>query len=415
MSEITMPRLSESMVDGTIIRWLKQDGQNVARDEELVEIETDKAVMTYAAPADGTLQVIAPEGSTIAVGEVIALLGGQAAARGDQPPAPAAATADVPTPILEAMAASTRSPFEGNASVGAATDGTDRSATPLARRAAKAHDVALERVDGTGPRGRITRADVLAAAGVVPGARPSEQTIAPVAEPNRPDSETSELIEPSRVQQVIARRMTQANATPDFAVQAEVAMDAAVELRAQLKAVADDEPAPSINDFIVKASAIALRHHPRVNGSYADEGFRLHGKVNVGVAVAREDALIVPVVQDANAKSLGAIAGEVRRLSDRARSGAITPDELSGATFTVSNLGMFGMTAIHPVIDPPQAAILGAGAIRDTLVRVEGEIRDRKLMSLTLVADHRILYGAEAARFLAEIAALLEAPLRLVL
>jgi pyruvate dehydrogenase E2 component (dihydrolipoamide acetyltransferase) len=410
-----MPRLSESMVDGTIIRWLKQDGEDVARDEELVEIETDKAVMTYAAPADGTLQVIAPEGSTIAVGEVIARLGAQAAVPADEPPAPAAATADVPTPPPEAMAASSRSPIEGNGSVGAVTDGGARLATPLARRAAKAHDVALEQVDGTGPRARITRADVLAAAGVAPPAQPTEQTNAPDAEPDPPDTETSQLIEPSRVQQVIARRMTQANATPDFAVQAEVAMDAAIELRAQLKSVADNEPAPSINDFIVKACAIALRHHPRVNGSYADDGFRLHGNVNVGVAVAREDALIVPVVRDADAKSLGAIAREVRRLTDRVRGGGVAPDELSGATFTVSNLGMFGMTAIHPVIDPPQAAILGAGAIRDTLARVEGEIRDRKLMSLTLVADHRILYGADAARFLEEIVKLLEAPLRLIL
>ncbi|MBV9917846.1 MAG: 2-oxo acid dehydrogenase subunit E2 [Solirubrobacterales bacterium] len=395
MSEITMPRLSESMVDGTIIRWLKHDGQDVVCDEELVEIETDKAVMTYAAPVSGTLHVVAPEGSTIAVGEPIAQIGLEAA-QDDRPPAPVSGTADVPMPPPEAMAASTRSSIEANGSVGAGRDGGSRSATPLARRTARAHNVALEQLDGTGPRGRITRADVLAAARITTQPSP-------------------ELIEPTRVQQVIARRMTQANGTPDFAVQTEVAMDATIELRARLKDVADDEPAPSINDFIVKSCAIALRHHPRVNGSYVDGHFRLHGNVNVGVAVAREDALVVPVVHDADTKSLRTIASVARRLSDRVRTGAITPDELSGATFTVSNLGMFGMTAIHPVIDPPQAAILGVGAVRDTLARIDGEIRDHRLMTLTLVADHRILYGADAARFLAEIAALLETPLRLLL
>jgi pyruvate dehydrogenase E2 component (dihydrolipoamide acetyltransferase) len=215
--------------------------------------------------------------------------------------------------------------------------------------------------------------------------------------------------------------MTEAKSTiPHFQVQTEVAFDAAIAVRAQLKDAAVDAPVPSLNDLIVKASALALRAHPHANGSYRDGRFELHDRVNVGVAVAADSALVVPTVFDADRKSLGAIAAETRALAEKVRSQTITPPELSGATFTVSNLGMFGMTAITPVINPPQAAILGVGAARATLAREGGwgtnsEIIDRQLLTLTLSCDHRILYGADAARFLADIKARLEAPLRLAL
>ena len=208
--------------------------------------------------------------------------------------------------------------------------------------------------------------------------------------------------------------MAEAKATiPEFQVQTEVEMSAAVDFRAQLKALAGvhGEPVPSLNDLIVKASALCLRRHPRANGSYADGAFALHDRVNVGVAVAAQDALVVPVIHDADVKTLGQIAATGRRLAESVRAGTITPPELSGATFTVSNLGMYGMTAITPVINPPQAAILGVGAIRDVLARdAVGEIVDRKLLTLTLTCDHRILYGADAAQFLAAIKQLLESP-----
>jgi pyruvate dehydrogenase E2 component (dihydrolipoyllysine-residue acetyltransferase) len=228
-----------------------------------------------------------------------------------------------------------------------------------------------------------------------------------------------ERIELTRVQRIVARRMAEAKATiPHFQVQTEVEMSAAVAMRAQLKdlAAAQDTPVPSLNDLIVKASALCLRRHPRANGSYVDGGFELHDRVNVGIAVAAEDALVVPVIHDADARTLGQIAAESRRLAEAVRDGAVTPPELSGATFTVSNLGMYGMTAITPVINPPQAAILGVGAIRDVLARGDdGAIVDRKLLTLTLSCDHRILYGADASRFLAAIRAVLEAPLGLAL
>jgi pyruvate dehydrogenase E2 component (dihydrolipoamide acetyltransferase) len=243
------------------------------------------------------------------------------------------------------------------------------------------------------------------------------RTPAPAAPAPINGNGAGQVEELTRLQQVVARRMAEAKSTiPHFQVQTEVAMDAALSLRSQLKATAEalGESAPSVNDVIVKACALALRRHPHANGSYRAGRFELHEHVNVGVAVAAEGALVVPTVFDADAKSLGAIAADTRRLAERVRVQQITPPELSGATFTVSNLGMFGMTAITPVINPPQAAILGVGAARPVLARDEhGEIVDRSLLTLTLSCDHRILYGADAARFLADIKALLEAPLRL--
>jgi len=192
-------------------------------------------------------------------------------------------------------------------------------------------------------------------------------------------------------------------------------MSAAVELRRRLKAIAAEAPVPSLNDLIVKAAAGALRGHPKANASYRDAHFELHGRINVGIAVAAKDTLVVPTITDADQRSVSEIALESRRLVERVRSGEITPPELAGGTFTVSNLGMFGMTAIVPVINLPQAAILGVGASREQLRRIDGEIVDVSVMVLTLSCDHRILYGAEAAEFLAEIKRVLEEPLLLML
>jgi len=221
----------------------------------------------------------------------------------------------------------------------------------------------------------------------------------------------------TRVQQLIARRMSEAKATiPEFQVQTEADIDAILALRAQLKDHAEaPDPMPSLNDFIVKACALALRRHPRANGSYRDGRFELHEHVNVGIAVAAADALIVPTIADADTRSVGAIAREARRLAAAVRDGSVTPPDLAGATFTVSNLGMYGMTAITPVINPPQAAILGVGAARATPALRDGELVERRLMTLTLSCDHRILYGADAAEFLSDIRRGLESPLSLLL
>ena len=311
-------------------------------------------------------------------------------------------------------------------------------ATPLARRLATAHGIDLAALEGSGPRGRVTRADVAAKAGVEtappvparaavapaptvpppPIGAPASAS-APAAPPPRADVVGAKgevtVQELTKLQQVVARRMAEAKATvPDFQLRTEVQMDAAIALRAQLKALGRDV-VPSLNDLIVKAAALVLRQWPRANGSYKDGRFELYSRVNVGVAVAAQDALVVPTITDADTRSLGSIATETRRLAERVRSGEITPPELSGATFTVSNLGMYGMTAITPVINPPQAAILGVGASRPTAAVVGGALVERQLMTLTLTCDHRILYGADAAQFLGAIRTLLEQPLGLTL
>lgn len=409
MTEITMPRLSDSMQDGTILAWLKADGEYVSVGEPLVEIETDKAAMTYAAESSGTLAILAAEGRSLPVGTPLARL--SAATE----PVPAASE---PKPALIARSVSDQVPTcNGTEAIPPANKATPRGtkATPLARRVAELHGIRLEEVAGRGPLGRITRADVLEMVGV-PTARSRAPQSPPPSEP--PAQECSkgevELLELNRLQATVARRMAQAKASvPHFQVQTEVAIDAAITVRAQIKQAG--EAAPSLNDLIVKASALALRRHPAVNGSYRDGRFELYSRVNVGIAVAAQDALVVPTIFDADQKSLRTIAQEARGLAERVREGGITPAELAGATFTVSNLGMYGMTAITPVINVPQAAILGVGAVRDVLSREHGDIVDRQLMTLTLSCDHRILYGASAAQFLATIRELLRRPVLLML
>jgi pyruvate dehydrogenase E2 component (dihydrolipoamide acetyltransferase) len=422
--DITMPQLSDSMEQGTILSWLKADGDHVQAGEDLVEIETDKATVTHPAQTSGVLSILASEGASLAVGAIIARLG--SAADFTPPPGGGAAIvgsdASPPASSAVVMGAATATPVGGN---GKGENGGAR-ATPLARRIASVHGVALDEIHGSGPLGRITRADVLRAAGIadrrspLPAAPEPALATGVTASPPADAPVTGakgdvEIIEPTTLQGVVARRMAQAKATaPHFQVQTDVVMDEAIAFRARLKATHAPH-VPSVNDLIVKAAALSLRAHGRANGAYRDGRFEQYGRVNVGVAVATEDALVVPTIFDADTKSLGAIAAEARRLAARVREASVTPAELSGATFTVSNLGMYGMTAITPVINPPQAAILGVGTIREVLARANGEIVDRHLMTLTLSCDHRILYGAQAAEFLCEIRDLLEHPLRLAL
>ena len=417
MTDILMPRLSDSMEEGTLLTWLIDDGGEVAAGQELAEIETDKATMTYESETAGVVSIVAAAGTTVAVGELIAHVGEPSEAAAPEPaaapPEPVPAAAPVPGSVVAHPNGSADT--DGRQAVapvgGTPPDDPPTGATPMARRIAAVHGVALDELRGTGPRGRVVRADVMAAAGMQPSpADPGPPAPAPAADGD-------ERVEPSRLQALVARRMSEAKATvPHFQVQTEVEMSAALHFRAELKRLAESTPAvPSLNDLIVKACALCLRRFPRANGSYVDGGFRLHGRVNVGIAVASEDALVVPVIHDADSRSLGQIAASSRALAEAVRDSSVTAAQLSGATFTVSNLGMFGMTAITPVVNPPQAAILGVGAIRDVLARQDGEIVDRSLLTLTLSCDHRILYGADAARFLDAVRTLLESPLSLAL
>jgi pyruvate dehydrogenase E2 component (dihydrolipoamide acetyltransferase) len=447
MADVAMPRLSDSMEEGTILKWLKSDGDEVSRGEELVEIETDKANMTYEADQEGTLKIVAQEGDTLAVGETIAQIGGgsngasaETAPKEEEEQAEEEPKDEAPTEDggeaaeeerEEAPAQTTTAeapPSGGNG------DGGRTKASPVARRMARELGLELGQLQGTGPGGRIVKADVEAAAkgDGAQAAAPAEAPAAPEAEPEREERKAPPAVvsgeaqtgkgetttqDLTRLQQTVARRMAESKATaPDFVLNIDVDMEEAVDLRKRLKgAAAEGQPVPSFNDFVVKAAALALVDFPRANGAYRDGKFELYSRVNVGVAVAGQDALVVPTVFDADSKSLGQISKETRALAERVRAGAITPPELSSGTFTVSNLGMFGIQSFVAVINPPQAAILAVGAMQPTAVVRDGEVVIRNIMRLTLACDHRILYGADAAEFLGRIRERLENPLQLAL
>ena len=424
MPDVAMPRLSDSMEEGTILKWLKSDGDEVKRGEELVEIETDKANMTYEADLEGVLKIVAQEGDTLPVGQTIAQIGGgdgggpaQEEAPSEEPESQRPADEDVErVKQPEPVATKEEEPEpagEGNGRV---------KASPIARRMAKELGVDLAALQGSGPGGRIVKSDVEAAAedGGKPEEKEAAEAPAPAPEPaaaggdgGRGATSTEDL---TRIQQTIARRMAESKATaPDFVLTCEVDMEAAVEFRRQLKAAAGDAPPPSFNDFVVKASALALKEFPRANGAYRDGKFELYSRINVGIAVAGQDALIVPTIFDADNKSLGQISREARALAERVREGKVTPPELSSGTFSVSNLGMFGIKRFVAVINPPQAAILAVGEMTPRPVVRDGEITVRTIMELTLSCDHRILYGADAAQFLGRVRERLENPLSLAL
>jgi pyruvate dehydrogenase E2 component (dihydrolipoamide acetyltransferase) len=443
MADVVMPRLSDSMEEGTILQWLKQVGEDVAVGDELVEIETDKANMAYEADVAGKLtEILVQEDETVPIGTPIARVDGEG-------PAPSAAgpvvgeggalragaqrpssTPPTPTPPAE------------EAAINAAPEASSRDgrikASPVARRIASERGVDLGELQGSGPGGRIVKADVergASSAGGADSGGPRTEAQAPPAGPPesvtglaaeavspgapRPETAKGEVTyeELSKLQSTISRRMAESKATaPHFYLEAEVDMSRLVAARAQIKAEAKEgDVVPSFNDMVVKACALALREHPRANGAYRDGRFELYSRVNVGVAVSAKDALVVPTVFDADQKSLRQIASDARALAQRVRDGQITPPELSGATFTVSNLGMFGIDSFAAVINPPQAAILAVGAIAERPVVRDGGIGTAHLMRVNLACDHRILYGAPAAEFLARIRSLLEEPLSLAL
>ncbi|HEU0024776.1 MAG TPA: dihydrolipoamide acetyltransferase family protein [Thermoleophilaceae bacterium] len=419
-TDVTMPRLSDSMEEGTVLKWIVEEGGEVKRGEPLVEIETDKANMTYEADTDGVLiEVLAKEGDTLAIGEVIARIGEPGETRGNGKPAaeqqePAEAPEVEPKQPERRTVTATRERPAAPSNGG----GERLKASPVARRMAEELGVELARLEGSGPGGRILKADVQAAAdgGQAAPAVAPERTAVP--EPARGEAGAKGAVEVhdlTRLQRTVSRRMAESKATaPDYALTLDVDMTRAVELRTRLKEVAD--PTPSYNDMVVKAAATALRENPRVNAAYRDGKFELYANVNVGVAVAAQDALVVPTIFDADEKSLGAIAREARRLIERVRDKQVTPPELSGGTFTVSNLGMFGVESFTAIINPPQAALLTVGALKKKpAVDDRGFVVARDQLTLTLVCDHRILYGADGARFLARVKELLEEPVALAL
>ena len=368
-----MPKLSDSMAEAAIVRWLVSPGETFERGQGLVEVETDKATIVYEAEAAGTVDsILVPEGGSAAIGEPIATL-----ADGSENGSEArSASKPRPAPASEPQASDGSAPQRPNA-------------TPVARRSAVELGVSLHGIAGTGPGGRITREDVERAA-----AAGGETTPSPAVS----GKGAVETVELTTTQATIARRMVESATTiPVFSVSADVDMS----LIAALRAGAREEAGvvPSINDFVVMAAARTLRELPRFNSSYVEGKVECYSRVNVGVAVATDDALLVPVIFDADRRRLGEITAETRRLADAARRRSLQPTELRNATFTVSNLGMFGISSFTAIVDPPQVAILAVGGLRGDL------------MTVTLTCDHRVVYGADGARFLSRLRELLERPL----
>ncbi len=456
MIAILLPRLSDSMEEGTVLAWLKAEGEEVSAGDELVEIETDKANMVHESDASGFLKILVQAGETVAVGTPIANLletrseisGADSESVGETTPPE---TADEQPPS-EIPSGADREPNGAERDANGAFAGGVK-ASPVARRIAASAGLDLASIRGSGPGGRIVKADVQSL--IDPGSAStsiqlppiqSEQALTPSpAQAGRasslargeppPTSSTSagalpgsggapgtakgevQVIELTKLQQTVSRRMAESKATvPHFYLQTHIDMSRCVSARAELKSAAvEGQVIPSLNDMIVKACATALRQSPRANGAYRDSRWELYSRVNVGIAVAATNALVVPTIFDADQKGLRQIAAEARELAAKVRDESIRPAELSGATFTVTNLGMFRMTMIGPIVSPPQAAILGVGSVAPTPVVRGGEIVVADLMGVTLACDHRILYGADGAEFLNRIRDSLESPLGLAL
>jgi pyruvate dehydrogenase E2 component (dihydrolipoamide acetyltransferase) len=414
MPEITMPRLSDTMESGVIATWHKHVGDPVSAGDVIADIETDKAIMELEAYDDGVLErILVPEGESAPIGAPIGVLGdgrggdgrpdsGTDTVAGNRAasPAPEKPTEPAPAPAPEPPApASDRRP----------------PASPLARRIARERGVDLSAVQGSGPHGRIVRADIEAAA-----ARALERPSTPpeTAPPARVEEDPDvELLPLPQMQRVAADRLTRSKQeAPHIYLTRAVDVTELLALRATLNdtLVAAGGPKVSVNDLVLKAVATALRAHPEINASFAGDSVRRHKRVHVGMAVAVESGLLVPVVRDADRMGVSEIAARTRDLSARARDRKLRPEEMTGSTFTVSNLGMYGIEQFTAVINPPEAAILAVGAATEELRPRDGVPVVRSIMRVTLSCDHRVVDGAAGARYLQTLAGLLDAPLRIL-
>jgi pyruvate dehydrogenase E2 component (dihydrolipoamide acetyltransferase) len=422
--ELVMPRLSDTMERGTVARWLKQVGDDVHAGDVVAEIETDKATMEYQSDVEGVLlEILVGDGEAAELGATIARVG-EAGERppgdvdGDGAPAAAAAGAEE-APAQEAAEApaegapaprSRRSDGDGGGPGGGAL-----KASPIARRMAEDAGIDLRTLAGrgSGPDGRVVRVDVERL--LDRGARREDLPPAP-ARAAAAQATEAEVVEPSTMLKAVARRMAEAKATvPHFYLEAEVDMGAALALRGELNgALAGSGEKVSVNDLILRACALALVEHRQFHRSWIDGKLHYHPHANLGIAVALEDGLIVPVLRAAESKSLREIAREARDLGTRAREGKLKQPEIEGATFTISNLGMFGVASFTAIINPPEPGILAIGATVERPVVRDGEVVVRPMLRVTLAVDHRAASGADGARFLGDVRRLLEAPLLLL-
>lgn len=435
---VVMPQMGYDMDAGTLLRWLKQEGETIGRGEPIAEIETDKVNLEIESFDGGIVHKhLVTEGETVPVGQPIAIIGepgevidepskpasaGAATSQASQPAAPAATNGVQSTTTLDGT---TDQVFER-------APGERVRASPLVKRLAAEHGINLHAIRGTGPGGRIVKADILPHVGR-PAATPIPPTLAPsapevgrvapaaqvaprpapsVAPVASPASETRDL---TRIRKTIARRMSESfQQAPHFYITMPVDMGKALRLRQEINEQVEAPQKVSINDLVVKASALALRKFPVLNASYAGESIQVHQRIDISIAVALEEGLISPFISDTDHKPLGEIAAASKDLIERARNGGLTPEEYQGGTFTISNLGMYGIESFSAIINPPQVAILAVGGITKEPVYQDDQFVPADIMRVTISADHRVTDGAEAARFLAELKHLLESPMLLV-
>jgi pyruvate dehydrogenase E2 component (dihydrolipoamide acetyltransferase) len=429
-SKVIMPKLSPTMEEGQIARWLKKEGDKVSMGEPLAEIDTDKATMEMQALTDGVLRkILVNEGESAPLGQLIAIVGkpdedisallseaGPASAPAPKPDEPKAEAAPAPAKAAEPQP-ETKSADENGNKAPAASDSGRMVVSPLAARMAAEAGIDLRSLQGSGPGGRIVKKDIEAALSQPKGAPATAKTagsaqfkpstIVATASAYRDEPATE-------IRKVIAKRLvTSLGPIPHFYLTTEIEMDRAAEMRKGINSL-DPDLKISINDIIIKVVAQALIQHPQVNASFQDKFIRHYEHADIGVAVAIEDGLITPVIRAADQKSLSQIASEVRELADRARSRKLKPEEYTGATFSISNLGMFGIDEFTAVINPPEGAILAVGAMSAKPVVRDNEIVVRQIMRVTLSCDHRVIDGATGAKFLQTFKKILENPLYLV-
>ncbi len=390
---VAMPKLGFDMAEGKLVRWLKSEGERVEKGEILAEIETDKATVEVEAPAGGVVRKqLVGEGTAVPVGTPIAILGAADEAIDES-------TAAAATPVPE-TAGEASEPF-GPPPAAAVPLETGRlpagvRASPLARRLAKERGLDVARLQGSGPGGRVLRRDVEAAGAVGAVAAAAERVL------------------PSRLRAAIGHRMVQAKQqAPHFYVTTEIDAEPMMSLREELNALLPEGEKFSVNDFIVKAAALTLRQFPGLNASLDGETIVRHAQVNVGVAVALDEGLITVVTRDTDRKPLRQLSQETRQMVARARQGKVRPEDIEGSTFSVSNLGMFDIDHFIAIINPPEAAILAIGSVREVPVVREGRVVPGLRLKVTLSADHRLTDGAEAARWLQTFKGILEHPLQL--
>jgi pyruvate dehydrogenase E2 component (dihydrolipoamide acetyltransferase) len=416
-SEVKLPRLGQGMEAGTIVKWLKSEGDHVEKGEPLYELDTDKVTQEVEAEASGVLLKIAIQEGEVPVGRTIAVIGeeGEEVEVSDEEPPPGSAEGEAPTveapseaPAREpereearaAAADTAEQPAPAREQVAAQRDGGRVKASPLARRIARERGIDLASLSGTGPEGRIVAEDVERAEAAAPAAP------APVAAPPG-EVEVEQL---SSIRRTIARRLTEAWQAPAFQISMSADMTRAKELHARLSELAADGPKPTLTDVLTKASAVALMRHRAVNARFTGEAIERYPSADIGLAVAIPDGLVVPVIRGCERRTIAELADGRADVVERARGGRLKQEDLEGGTFTISNLGMFGVEQFVAVLNPPQAAILAVGAVEERPAVHDGELVVRPLMTMTLTCDHRALDGATASDFLRTVKSFLEEP-----